>query len=80
MNCYFEKKDSNDNYDIIPFDKVVKIEYSSSDKYITIHVCRDIYKRLEYDKETKADVNKQVDNYKRWLNITLSPKSDLISF
>lgn len=65
---------------MIPFDKVVKIEYVN-DSNITIFATEErIMTLYYYNKETKADVNKQVDNYKRWLNITLSPKSDLISF
>lgn len=80
MNCYFEKKRSGAIGDVIPFDKVVKIEYIN-DSNITIFPAKGCGMTLyHYNEETKADVNKQVDNYKRWLNITLSPKSDLISF
>lgn len=65
---------------MIPFDNVVKVEYIN-DNNITIFATKERTMTLYYyNKETKADANKQVDNYKRWLNITLSPKSDLISF
>lgn len=77
---FWKKKRSGAIGDVIPFDKVVKIEYVN-DSNITIFATEErIMTLYYYNKETKADVNKQVDNYKRWLNITLSPKSDLISF
>ena len=52
-----------------------------NDNNITIFATKERTMTLYYyNKETKADANKQVDNYKRWLNITLNPKSNLISF
>lgn len=81
MNCYFEKKRSEGISDVIPFDKVVKIEYINDSNIMSIFATKERTMTLYYyNKETKADANKQVDNYKRWLNITLNPKSNLISF